>query len=130
MCTDALTLNALGTYMSGTGQVAVDRQNAASVTAAGYANEDLQRNDARQKMAQQVAALSNRGLSVSSGTPLALQADSARNAELNALQVRANAANTAAGYSLKASSEQQALPFTIAGQMLNQATDIAKLAAA
>lgn len=118
---------AVGAYASASGTAAVAKANANAAQAAGYSNEMLARNDARSKMATQLAVLSSRGESLSSGTPLALAADSARDAELNALQIRANAGNQAAGYRMQAQSAQMSMPYSIAGQLLNGGAELAKL---
>lgn len=135
MCVDPVTatvvaataFKSVGSFVSGQGEIATDRANADAARATGYANENMQRDQARQKMAEQAAALSNRSMSLSSGTPLALQAASARNSELDALQIRANATNQANIYDFKAKAAQAALPFSVAGQILGGGTQLAQL---
>jgi hypothetical protein len=120
-------VGALGAYNQAEGQAAVDEQNARNARATGYANEMQSRDESRRAMASQLAALSARGLNLSSGTPLALMAESARDAELNALTVRANAGNTAAGYRFQARATRAQEPLTIAGQLLGGASKLAAL---
>lgn len=135
MCVDPVTamvagsaiIGGIGAVQQGQAQASVEKQDARNALAAGYANENQARDDARRQMATQLAALSARGVSLSSGTPLALQADSARNAELNDLNIRANAQNTAAGYRYKASQTLAAVPLTVAGQLLGGGTKLAEL---
>lgn len=132
MCTAPLLgaatgLSLIGGFIQGQSQVEQDRANAINARNAGYSQEAIQRDSDKYRMADQLAALSNRGESLSSGTPLALAADSARNAELNALSIRAKGNNEGAMYDFKASQEQQAMPFTLAGQFLNSTSKIASL---
>src|SRR5581483_426850 len=99
MCVDPVTamvaastaVSAIGTYVQGKGQANAYRANADAELAAGYSQESLQRDQNRRAMATQVAALSARGATLDSGSPLALMQTSARNAELNDLTIRANA---------------------------------------
>ena len=135
MCVDPVTatvigatvFSAVGGAMSTEGAVNADRQNARNAMAVGYEKESMSRSDARREMATQVATLSMRGAALDSGSPLALQQESARNSELNALTIRSNAQNDAASYDYKASAAQQAMPFSVAGQLLGGASKLAAL---
>lgn len=135
MCVDPVSatliasmgLSAIGGIMQTEGQVNADRMNARNAMAIGYEKESMARSDARRQMATQVATLSTRGAALDSGSPLALAQESARNAELNALTIRANSQNEAATYDYKASAAQQAMPFSVAGQMLGGASKLQSL---
>lgn len=135
MCVDPMSatvigatlLSAVGTVIQTQGQVSTDRYNAQVTRQEGYSNELLQRDQDRRQMAKQVAVLSTRGAAIDTGSPLALQAESARNAELDALQIRTNALNKGASYDYQASAAQQAMPFTVAGQLLGGASKLQSL---
>lgn len=135
MCVDPVTavvvgsavVGAVGTYAQGKSEANAERAQAQYELAAGYQQESLQRDQDRRQMATQVATLSARGMSLSSGSPLALLQTSARNAELNDLTIRANAQNKADIDNYKAHATMSALPYSIAGQLLGGASKLASL---
>lgn len=120
-------LKVMGDVAANMAGVNADRYNAQAARNEGYTNESIARHESRLKMANQLAALSARGAAINSGSPLAVQAESARNAELNDLQIRANASNKAAGYDYKASVSNQLLPYSIAGDILGSASKLQSL---
>lgn len=120
-------LSGIGTLMTAQGQAASAKANANAALAAGYSQEEQYRLDARQKMATQFATLSTRGINLSTGSPLQLMAESAKNAELDALTIRANAGNTAAGYRAQARAALIAGPISAAGQFLTSGVKLAEL---
>lgn len=121
--------SAAGTYIQMKGQEAAAKQDAANTTAAGYAAESDYRAKAAADMATQLATLSDRGAAISTGSPLELIRESARNSEINALRIRANALNTAAGYTTQAKGYATAAPISAAGQLLGTASKLAELGA-
>lgn len=136
MCVDAsqvgLALLAplgLGAYAADEAKAKAERANADAVRAAGYTNESITRNKDRRQMATQLATLSARGLALDTGSPLALQAESARNSELDALQVRANAGNQAQVHEFGAKQAMFMAPFDVANQLMATASKAATLGA-
>lgn len=139
MCVDANTMKSVlalggglpgmiaGDIIAGNQKADAEQMNANNVRAAGYVNENTQRDADRQKMAQQVAVLSARGASISSGTPLAALKESARASELNSLQIRTNANNQAQNYEFQSQATRSQIPFTVAGDILDTATKMASL---
>jgi hypothetical protein len=121
-----------GTIMSGyqqlqTGQYERDlayRNAQQSELSADY-NEALKRNESERDIAKQTVALAGQGNRIDTGTPLLLLAQSARNAELDALAIRTE--GVARGQSYKAQGDQALAEgknaysssfFTAAGQLL------------
>lgn len=138
MCVDPLSLSAIaiggsaitgaiGSYVQGQSEANADRSNAQAQLTAGYAKENLQRDQDRRAMATQLATLSARGAALDTGAPLALMQTSARNAELNDLTIRANAQSGADAENYKASATEAAMPFSIAGQLLGGASKFGQL---
>jgi hypothetical protein len=128
MC-DLTSLQTFGTMMGAQSQASALKSQAGAVQEQGYENESDYRNKARVDLADQLAALSTRGTSVSTGTPLALLQQSARNQELDALRLRADGINKANSLRYQASAVLRAAPYTAATQVLTNATKIAELAA-
>lgn len=115
MCNPALALAiastaiaARGQYVSGKFQEAQAKTNeqiaetqALDATRRGQIAEDEQRARVRQVLGTQRAILAANAVSASTGSPLALLADTARYGELDALTVRNNAAREAYGYRIE-----------------------------
>ena len=78
------------------GQIA--EQNAQIATQQGEAAAQMQQRDAERRMGSAMAAYGASGVSVDSGSPADVLADSARMAELDNLTIRYNASLRAAGY--------------------------------
>lgn len=135
MCLDPVTMtvmasaavSAIGGAISNVNEAAVAGANARNALTTGLANENQYRDEARQKIAQQLANLSNRGMSVSTGAPLASLADTAKKQELDALQIRANAENQAAIYKTQEKSFNNSAIFSAAGALLGGAVKLADL---
>lgn len=132
----AEVLTAAGTAVSaGTSYAAqqaeakVAAANAANVRDAGYANELAFRDKARRAIASQTVALGNRGLSLSSGTPLDLLRESAKNAELDAQQIRANAGNAASAYAMQGASARLLAPLSAGTRLLSGGVKLSELGA-
>lgn len=120
-------VKAVGSIFGGNAQADAQQMNADNARAAGYMNENINRNQDRQKMAQQIAVLSARGASIDSGAPLAALKDSARSSELNDLTIRANANNQAQAYEFQSQSTRAQIPFTVAGDILDTGSKLASL---
>jgi hypothetical protein len=104
------------------------KANARATLQSGYANELSFRDEARAKIATQTNALGSRGVAISSGTPLQLLAESARNQEIDALQIRRNAQYKADQYKAEASAYSRAAWTSAAGAILHGASgELSKL---
>ena len=107
----------------------------------GKVDEQNQRLKTASALGTQRAALASQGADVDSGSPLDLQADTARTGEYNAQAIRNNAAAKAYGYrvqafndaadagryDLQAADTMAALPFAIGKSLLNNAAGFTSL---
>jgi hypothetical protein len=80
----------------------IAKQNADSALAAASANEDAQRRKSAHEMGRLRAGLAENGIGLDSGTAGDLTAESAMNAELDALNIRYAGQQQARGYSAQA----------------------------
>jgi hypothetical protein len=135
MCDPVTALVATGTLVSAYGSFATSQAQASAIKAnaaadrqQAYQNELDYRDQARTKLASQIAALSDRGVDISSGTPLALMRQSARNQEIDALRIRADGINKYNAQRYQASNVLRSGMFTAGGQLLMGAASSAKLA--
>lgn len=102
--------------------------NAQMAEQTGYENELVFRDQARREIAEQTARLAANGVSISSGTPLLLLAESARNKELDALTIRRNALNQGRAYRYQAAQHRFAAPLSAAGELLSAGAQAAGMA--
>jgi len=121
-------VSAYGAFSSSQAQASAMKANARADLEQGYQNELDYRDQARTKLASQIAALSDRGVDISSGTPLDLMRASARNQEVDALRVRADGLNKYNAQRAQASNTLKTGMFTAGGQLLMGAAQSAKLA--
>lgn len=99
--------------------------NADQVRDAGFANELSFRDQARHDIADQQAKMANSGVSLASGSPLLVLAESTRNKALDALAIRDNALRNAQTYRNQASAYRFAAPLSAAGELLSGAAQAA-----
>jgi len=120
-------MKAYGAYtghrMSAEGAIA----NAQQVEQVGYENELAFRDQARRDIAEQTAKLATSGTSISTGSPLLLLAESAKNKELDALAIRRNALMEGRAYRYQAAVHRFTAPISAAGELLSAATQAAML---
>lgn len=121
-------VSAYGAYSSAQSQASAMKANANADLQQGFQNELDYRDQARTKLASQIAALSDRGVDISSGTPLDLMRASARNQEIDALRIRADGVNKFNSQRAQASNTLRNGMFTAGGQLLMGAAQTAKLA--
>lgn len=96
--------------------------NAEDATQRGYQDETNHRIATKKLIGAQRTSLAAQGQKLDSGTALDLQEDSARQGELDALTVRANAAREAWGYKTTAANDRnQAQDLRIRGQIAKRA---------
>lgn len=86
-------VSAYGSYKSSQDQASAYRQQGRNDLNQAYAQELDYRDQAKVKLADQLAALSTRGVAIDSGTPLALMQQSARNQQIDALRIRQDGIN-------------------------------------
>lgn len=120
-------MKAYGAFSASQSQASALKANAAADLQQGYANEQDSRDTSRAKLAGQLAALSERGVSLSSGTPLDLMRASARNAEIDALRLRADGQNKSNALKAQASGALKTGWLTAGGQLLSGASQAAGL---
>lgn len=87
-----------------------DRQNAEAIIQGARYDEEQERRRGRAVVAKQKAQFAAGGFDVDSGTPLELMMDSAFNAELNALNVKKQAAFDAQFYKTRARRTRAQVP--------------------
>lgn len=93
--------------------------NANLVRDVGLMNEQMFRDQARREIAEQTARMASSSIDISSGSPLLLLAESAKNAELDALAIRRNAQARSDAYRIEADAYGQSAPLSLAGGFLN-----------
>lgn len=120
-------VSAYGSYKSAQDQASAMRYNANSVEQQGLQNESDYIDQGKTKLAQQLAALSTRGVSIDSGTPLALMQASARNQAIDANRIRVGAQNQASGMRAQASQISSNALITAGGQVLMGASKLSSL---
>lgn len=135
MCDPITGLVAAGTVMSAYGGFAASQAQASAMKRqaqndleTGYQNELDMRDQARTRLSEQIAALSGRGVDISTGTPLELLRQSARNQEIDALRTRADGVNKYNSGRAGASATLKTGMFTAGGQLLMGAASTGKLA--
>ena len=109
------------------GQAQADKANARAALYEGYSQEAQARREGRSALANQVASLSTRGVSLQNGSPLDLLAETARSNELNQLQIRANAQNQSDVYRAQASAALKQGWYGAAGSLLSQGSKMMQL---
>jgi|SRR6185437_1760441 len=115
-------------FMSGQAQASIAKANERAALQAGYAQELTFRDQARTKMGAQVNELGGRGVSISTGTPLALLRESAQNQEMDALAIRKDAQQKANNFLAQAHGAQVGAWTSAAGTILGNAkSDLADL---
>lgn len=149
MCADPviLTTVAAGVFKGGAAilggyqQAAASRyeakvydENARAAILQGGVAETAQRKDAMAQIATQINELGSRGVTLTSDTPLLLLGQSAYNAELDALQIRADASNKALDFRIKSAQASHEANTAItggwvsaAGELLDSAAKLAEL---
>lgn len=120
-------MSAVGSIAGGQGQAAIDEQNARNARSAGDQQELTFRDQARSDMATQLAALSTRGIDISTGSPLDLIAKSARNSTLDALAIRSGANRQADVYTMQASAARTSGYMSAASSLLSAPVKLAEL---
>lgn len=122
-------LGAYGAFASSQGQASALKMDATNEQNKGYQDESDFRAKAKVDLADQLAALSTRGTSISSGTPLALLQQSARNQELDALQLRAAGINKANALRYQASNVLRSGWISAGAQVLAGTSKLGELGA-
>lgn len=120
-------VGAYSAFQNSQAQASALKANANADLQQGYQNELDSRAKSRSQLASQMAALSDRGVDLSSGTPLDLLRASARNAEVDALRVRADGLNKYNAERYAASNALKSGFLTAGGQLLMGAASSAVL---
>jgi len=128
MVATASVMSAYGTFQGAQSQASAIKANARADLTQGYQNELDQRDKARVDLAGQLAALSGRGIDLSTGTPLDLLRASARNQEIDALRLRTEGINKYRAGRAAASNTLTNGWVTAGGNLLMGAASTAKLA--
>lgn len=120
-------VSAYGTFQASQAQASALKANAEADRNQGYQNELDARDSARSRLADQMASLSDRGVDLSTGTPLDLLRASARNQEIDALRLRADGINKYNAQRFQASNTLTSGYLTAGGQLLMGAAQASKL---
>ncbi len=115
-------VSTIGAVQQASAQAKSARYAADATQDQARAEEALQRNQARRLLGQQQAAFAASGVRADSGSPLDVAADSAAQAELDALTIRQRGRVASDFYKFQARQARSTIPLTILGGTLNAAS--------